>query len=144
MSGVLNFPLTLRGAPRKPKKPASWEIYYKLCLEKLRASPRNRLLGKFTTSSAWRSSAQAKENSFLGKFISNSIGEASHLPWELFSREVSQKLKCGLRANSGASRTPLHTATGAAFPVPGRAPINRQSLRLAPFGGSDMKLCGDR
>ena len=54
------------------------------------------------------------------------------------------KLFVELRANSGTSRTRLHTATGAAFPVPGRAPINRQSLRLAPFGGSDMKLCGDR
>ena len=97
----------------------------------LRTNQGNWLLGKFTTSSAWKSSAQAKGNSFLGKFISNSIGEAPHLPWELFSREVSQKLKCGLRANSGASRTPLHTATGAAFPALGRAPINRQSPQRA-------------
>ena len=37
----------------------------------------------------------------------------------------------GLRANSGTSRTRLHTATGAAFPAPGRAPINRQSPQRA-------------
>ena len=36
----------------------------------------------------------------------------------------------------------LSPVTGAAFPAPGRALINRQSLRLA-LTGSDMKLCGD-
>ena len=36
----------------------------------------------------------------------------------------------------------LSPVTGAAFPAPGRALINRQSLRLA-LAGSDMKLCGD-
>ena len=77
----------------------------------LRTNQGNWLLGKFTTSSAWKSSAQAKGNSFLGKFISNSIGEAPHLPWELFSREVSQKLKCGLRANSGTSRNSIDNIT---------------------------------
>ena len=41
------------------------------------------------------------------------------------------KLYVGLRANSGTSRTHLHTATGAAFPAPGRAPINRQSPQRA-------------
>ena len=41
------------------------------------------------------------------------------------------KLYVGLRANSGTSRAHLHTATGAAFPAPGRAPINRQSPQRA-------------
>ena len=50
-------------------------------------------------------------NRFLGEFTANST--------------------CGLRANSGTSRTHLHTATGAAFPAPGRAPINRQSPQRA-------------
>ena len=41
------------------------------------------------------------------------------------------KLFVELRANSGTSRTRLHTATGAAFPAPGRSPINRQSPQRA-------------
>ena len=86
-----SLPQTLRGAgaPRKPRKMASWEVYLKLYVG-LRANQGNRFLGEFTANST-----------------------------------------CGLRANSGTSRTRLHTATGAAFPAPGRAPINRQSPQRA-------------
>ena len=42
----------------------------------------------------------------------------------------------------GIRQERLSPVTGAAFPAPGRALINRQSLRLA-LTGSDMKLCGD-
>ena len=55
-------------------------------------------LGKFTASSTWGGSAQAKGTSFR--------------------ESLPQALPRKLRANSGKSRTHLHTATGAAFPAP--------------------------
>ena len=77
-------------------------------------------------------SAQARETAFLGEFTSNSTGEAPHKPGKLLSwGSLPQVLPGKLRANSGTSRAHLHTATGAAFPAPGRAPINRQSPQRA-------------
>ena len=109
MSGVLNLPQTLRGAPRKRRKLASWEAYLKL----YRVAPHK-----------------------LGKLLSGEVCLKLYV-WaprkrrKLASWEAYLKLYVGLRANSGTSRAHLHTATGAAFPAPGRAPINRQSPQRA-------------
>ncbi len=118
----------------------------------LRASPRNRLLGKFTTSSAWRSSAQAQETGFLGNLLQALRGEAPHKPRKTaFLGSLSQTLLGKLRTShgnyfqgkspkslsAGSAQTPgqagpLFTRPlGAAFPAPGRAPINRQSPQRA-------------
>ena len=77
----------------------------------LRASQGNWLLGRFTSSFTWGGSAQARVTGFLGG--------------------LPQALPRKLRANSGTSRTHLHTATGAAFPAGACTPINRQSPRRA-------------
>ena len=47
------------------------------------------------------------------------------------SRELFLVFYVRLRTNFGTSQSHLHTATGAAFSAPDRAPINRQSPRRA-------------
>ena len=124
--------LGLRGAPHKPGKLLSWGSLPQTLLGKLRTNQGNCFLGGVYLKRYWGSSAQTRETAFLGEFISNSTGEAPHKPGKLLSwGSLPQVLPGKLRANSGTSRTRLHTATGAAFPAGACTPINRQSPQRA-------------
>ena len=91
--------------------------------------------GSFSSCFTW-SSAQAKSADFRKYCLKTLLLRAPHKPRQLISRGLFPLLYGKLRANSGKSRSRLHTATGAAFSAPGRAPINRHSPRLA-LTGSD-------
>ena len=76
-------------------------------------------------------SAQTRGTGFLGSLLQVLLGGSAQTRGTGFLGSLLQVLLGGLRANSGTSRAHLHTATGAAFPAPGRAPINRQSPQRA-------------
>ena len=128
---ALHFPITLRGAPRKSRKLASWGVYCKFYLGAPRKSRKLASWGVLLQVLLGGAPRKSRKLASWGVYCKFYLGVLRTSQGNYFSGKFTSSSTCGLRANSGTSRTRLHTATGAAFPAPGRAPINRQSPQRA-------------